>query len=232
MVRLFGFGSYFGVLDASPFVVKADLLLKMSGLAYQYDGNINHIKNSPKNKLPYIQDGGRLVGDSHFIQQYLKSEYQVLMDEHLSEKQLAQASLYSKAIEEGLYWCLVYSRWIAPDTWPIVKDAFFGKLPLPLRLLVPKLVQKGVKKNLYGQGILRHSEREILQIANEQFATLSVLLADQDYFFGQQPSTFDAIAYSMLMEFISVNFSNPFNEAARSYPNLLAFCQRIENQYY
>ena len=232
MISLYGFGSFFGVLDASPFVVKADLLLKMSGLPYQFLANVNHIKKSPKNKLPYIEDNGRVIGDSHFITQYLNREYNVLLDEHLSDSQRAQANLYAKSLEEGLYWCLVYSRWISIDTWPVVKQEFFGKLPLPLRWFIPNLVQKGVKKNLYGQGTIRHSESEILQLANEYFASLSTLLSDQDYFFGAKPSVFDAIAYSLLMEFISVNFSNAFNDAARSYDNLVAFCQRIEAKYY
>ena len=232
MINLYGFGPYFGVLDASPFVVKVDLLLKMSGLPYQFLANIDHIKTSPKNKLPYIEDNGRIIGDSHFISLYLTQEYNVLLDEHLNDSQRAQAALYAKSLEEGLYWCLVYSRWVLADTWPTTKREFFGKLPLPLRWVVPNLVQKGVRKNLYGQGTLRHSESEILQLANEYFASLSTLLSEQDYFFGHEPSVFDAVAYSLLMEFISVNFSNAFNDAARSYPNLVAFCQRIEAKYY
>ena len=77
MIKLYGFGPAFGVLDASPFVVKVDLFLRMAGIEYQSFNDFNHIKQSPKNKLPFIVDGSEKIGDSHFILQFLTDKYQV-----------------------------------------------------------------------------------------------------------------------------------------------------------
>ncbi|WP_206483601.1 glutathione S-transferase family protein [Thalassotalea sp. G2M2-11] len=232
MIKLCGFGSAFGLIDASPFVIKVDLFLKLANIDFEFVGDVNHLKHSPKGKLPYIEDAGEKIADSHFILQYLTKKYHVTLDDHLTSEQKAQATLYTKALEESLYWCLVYSRWVKADTWPVIKATFFNELPVPLKWFIPSLLQKNVKKTLFRQGYGRHSETELLSIADEHFAALATLLGEQPFFFGEQPSSFDAIAYSFLSEFISVDFFNSFNQQARTYTNLVQYCQRIEAQYY
>lgn len=232
MINLYGFGQSFGVIDASPFVVKVDLFLKLAKLEYTFLADFNHLKKSPKNKLPFIEDAGKKIGDSHLILQYLTQKYDIKLDDFLSAEQKAQAALYTKALDESLYWCLVYSRWVKEDTWPIVRDTFFGELPVPLKWFLPNIIQKDVKKTLVRQGFGRHSEAELLSISDEHFAALSTLLGDKDYFFGEQICSFDTVAYAALCEFISVDFFNNFNQQARKYENLVQYCQRIEKNYY
>ena len=158
--------------------------------------------------------------------------YQIEIDNFLTKEQQANAHLMGKSLDESLYWCLVYSRWLKEDTWPLLREAFFGNMPALLKLFVPNVIRKSVKKNLYGQGLGRHSESEIQAIAKQIFLSLSVLLGEKSYFFGEQISSFDVTVYAHLSEFITVDFSNEFNELARSYPNLIEFCRRIEKQYY
>ena len=94
------------------------------------------------------------------------------------------------------------------------------------------MIKKKVCKNLHGQGLGRHSKEEVLAISDKSFAALSTLLADKAYFFDGKPSSFDATVYSILCQFISVDCDNEFNAKARSYSNLVQFCQRIEKEYY
>lgn len=117
-------------------------------------------------------------------------------------------------------------------TWQIIKESFFSKLPIPLKWFLPGTIQKDVKKTLHRQGYGRHSLEELIVKSDEVFSSLSVLLADKPYFFGEQPSSFDAVAYSILCEFITVSYDTPFNDKARGYENLVAYCQRIESNYY
>lgn len=233
MIKLHSFGENFSVIDPSPFVVKVDLFLRVTKLPYEViPGSVDSLKISPKNKLPFIEDKGLKIADSTSILDYLTKTYQLEVDGFLTKEQQASAHLMAKSLDENLYWCLVYSRWIKEDTWPLLKEAFFGKLPALLKLFVPNMIRKSVKKNLYGQGTARHTDEEILTIANETFSALATLLSDKEYFFGEQISTFDIIAYAHISEFISVDFNNKFNELARNFDNLVSFCQRIEQQYY
>lgn len=236
MIKLYSFGSSFGVMDPSPFVVKVDAFMKMAALPFEVIASTNNLKIAPKGKLPFIVDNNesdeKTIADSQAILEYLTDKYQVSLDEHLSPEQKAQAYLFTKSLDESLYWCLVYSRWILEDTWPQVNKTFFGTLPFLLRLFIPSLIRKSVKKNLHGQGTGRHSQAEILAISDKSFAALSTLLGDQMYFFNNKESSFDAVAYSILCQFISVDCKNEFNDKAHGYPNLVQFCQRIEQAYY
>jgi len=233
VIKLYSFGASFGVMDPSPFVVKVYAFMKMAQLPFEVVASADNLKIAPKGKLPFIVDSDTTtIADSQAIVEYLTEKYKVSLDQHLSAEQQAQAYLLTKSLDENLYWCLVYSRWVLDNTWPLVNKTFFGALPLPLRLFVPSLIRKGVKKNLHGQGLGRHSKEEILAISDKSFSALSILLADKDYFFGDNPSSFDASVYSILGQFILTDHLNEFNEKARTYPNLVQFCQRIEQTYY
>ena len=56
MIKLYTFGPFFGLPDASPFVIKAMLLLKFAGL--EYGEERGGYGKAPKGKLPYIDDDG------------------------------------------------------------------------------------------------------------------------------------------------------------------------------
>jgi len=236
MISLYSFGSSFGVMDPSPFVVKVDAFLKMAELPYEVKSGAHYLKKSPKGKLPFIsieQQAEKLViADSQNIIEHLTQNHSITLDAFLSAEQQAQAYLLTKSLDENLYWCLVYSRWMLDEMWPLVNKAFFGAMPAPLRWFVPDLIRKTVRKNLHGQGTGRHSKDEILAIADKSFSALSILLGAKTYFYGEQPCSFDATAYSILCQFISVDCNNEFNDKAGSYPNLVSFCQRIEKQFY
>jgi len=232
MIKLHGFGRCFGVVDASAFVVKVDLFMRIAKLPFETIVASNNLGKSPKGKLPFIDDDGHAVADSAFIFDYLMDKYQVDIDSNLSDEQKAQAYLLGKSLDENFYWYVVYSRWSFEPTWQIAKEAFFGKFPALLKLFLPNLIRRKVIKNLYGQGTGRHSLNEILNITDKSLSALSMLLSEQDYFFGEQPTSFDAIAYAHLCQFISSNYDNEFNQLAKKYDNLVAYCQRIENRYY
>ena len=103
---------------------------------------------------------------------------------------------------------------------------------MPVKWIVPNIIRKKTLKTLNSQGYGRHSEAELLVIADTHFSALSTLLGDKTYFFGDNISTFDVIAYAFLAEFISADLTNSFNGQAKKYDNLVRYCQGIEQQYY
>jgi len=236
MIKLHGFGANLGVMDASPFVVKADVFLKMSGLEYKNISGIRNMKKAPKGKLPYISveddKQSALVADSQAIIDYLTKQYQLPLDDHLTQEESAQAYLMTKSLDENLYWCLLYCRWNLTETWATVHKAFFSKMPFWLRVIVPTIYRRTVKKALYAQGMGRHSYDEVTDIADKSFKALANILADKEYFFGDKASSFDATAYAFLCQFITAQCPNKLNDKAKSYDNLVGFCQRIEKQFY
>ena len=208
------------------------MYLRIAKLEYEVKSGAKYLKSSPKGKLPFINDNGEKVGDSSFIIEYLDNKYALTTDEFLTAEQKALAYLLTKSLEENLYWCVVYSRWVDDKTWPLSKEAFFNSVPFPFSTFVPSLIRKRVVKNLYGQGIKRHSHNEVLLIADKSLHALSVMLGDKNYFFGDKISSFDATAYSVLCQFSGVNYESDFTLLANKYSNLVQYCKRINSQYY
>lgn len=232
MIKLYSFGSSFDMEDPSPFVLKVDAYMRMANIEYENIPDVNNLRKAPKGKLPFITEGETTIADSQFIIAYLQEKYKVELDSGLSAKQKSIAYLMGKALDEDLYWCLVHSRWARDDTWPLIKKAFFGSMPFPLKFIVPVIARKGVMSALQKQGLGRHSDKEINIIAEKTFQSLSEILADKTYFFADSPCTFDATAFGLLSQFINVTMDNEMNDLARSYSNLVAYCNAIRDKYY
>lgn len=232
MITLYGFAPAFGLMDASPFVIKVDLYLRITKLDFDVKYGVSNLNKSPKGKLPYIQDGDQTIGDSAFIINHLESKYSLNIDEALSEEQKATAYLLTRSLEENLYWCLVYSRWADDETWPTCKETFFAGLPFLVKDLAADVVRRKTLKSLNSQGISRHTKGEVLSIAEQSLEALSNILGDKDYFFGDTISNFDVTAFSILCQLILVDYDSDFNDLAKKYSNLSSFCERIHTQYY
>ncbi|MCK5830615.1 MAG: glutathione S-transferase family protein [Methylococcales bacterium] len=232
MIKLYSFGRAFNMIDPSPFILKIDAYLRMANIPYETIPDVNNLRKAPKGKLPFITDGDKTIGDSQFIIAYLQDKFQVELDSSLSPEQQGLAYLMGKALDEDLYWCLVYSRWAKDDTWPLVKKALFGSMPFPLKVIVPFVARKGVLGALQKQGLGRHSEEEIYTIADKSFHALSEVLADKTYFFNNSPCTFDATAFGFLDQFINVEIDCKMNDLAKNYSNLVDYCNNIRAKYY
>ena len=86
-ITLYCFRPVAGLPDASPFVTKAMVLLKMAGLDYVEDRS--GFSKAPKGKQPYINDDGEIVADSTFIRFHIEKKYGVDFDAQLSAAQKA-----------------------------------------------------------------------------------------------------------------------------------------------
>jgi glutathione S-transferase len=139
MITSYTFGPYFGLPDASLFVMKAMLLLKFAGLEYsERRGGPN---KAPKGKLPFINDEGVIVADSTFIRFHIEKKYGFDFDAGLSPEQKAEAWAIEKMCEEHLYWALVAERWVDEENFAKGPAKFFDVVPLPLRPIVQSLVR-------------------------------------------------------------------------------------------
>lgn len=232
MIKLYSFGPSLNVPDPSPFVLKVNLLLTVSKQPFEVLSGTQYLQKAPKGKLPYIEDNDKTVTDSFFIEKYLKDTYKFDVNSHLSTEQKAISHLACASLEERLYWCIVYFRWVYQSNWEITKPTFFGGMPFPLNKIVPNIARKGMIKAMHGHGIGRHSEAEILQIAQAQLQAISDLIGDKEYFFNNKLCLLDITSYAMLAQILLSNMPSPLVELTKEYSNLVAFCERIHSAYY
>ena len=230
-MKLHSFGPAFGLIDASPFVTKVKLFMALHSISYSEITDVDKLAKAPKKKFPYIEDGPNIIADSNAILKYLSKKHDIDMDSWLNAEQLAIAHLVSKSLEENLYWCLVHSRWVNSDTWPQVKKHFFGAMPFPLNHIISSIARKGTIKRINGHGMGSHSTDEILEIAIQSFDSLSTLLGDKEFFFGDNISSLDLVAFSQLSSFTLASIDNRMTEACRERTNLVSFTNRIQAAY-
>jgi len=231
MITLYQFQPAFGLPNASPFCMKVENYLRMARLPYQIAPRASHFR-APKGKLPYIEVENKTIADSSFIIEYLKSTYGDPLDARLTSAENAQALALRRMMEENLYWALVYTRWMEPQGWQTIKIEFFKSVPAPLRGPISAFARRGVAKQLWGQGMGRHSMHEVHHIGSIDISALADFLDAKPYLMGDSPTSLDATAYAFLANIILVPLDSALKRHALKYPQLEAYCQRMRARYY
>ncbi|MGV8997458.1 MAG: glutathione S-transferase family protein [Parvibaculaceae bacterium] len=227
MIRVFVFKpSMAGTPNPGPFCIKLETALRLSGIPYE-TSYVTNPAQGPKLKAPFAEIEGTRLGDSTLILEHLKSLTGIDLDARLTPAERGQSHALQRLIEERLYFVLVYSRWMEDQNWAVIKALFFGGMPLPLRLLVPRMARKNVRNNLFAQGLGRHSRDEIYAFGAADLKAMSDMLGDKAFFFGAEPSMADASAYALLVSILGPDLNSPLKEAALTHPNLVAYVERM-----
>ena len=164
VITLYTFGPFFGLPDASPFVMKGEMLLKLAGIPYQT--NTTGFMRAPKGKLPYIDDDGTIVADSTLIRLHLEKKYGIDFDRALSARDRGIAWAVEKMLEDHLYWVLVYWRWMNDANFDKGPANFFKRAPALIRPLVVGRCAEGARATCTRHGIGRHNEAEMNAMAD------------------------------------------------------------------
>ena len=231
MITLNQFPPALNLPNASPFCMKLELYLRMAGLHYENRYTLE-LHRTPKGKLPWIDDDGTVVADSGLIIEYLKGKYGDPLDRNLGQVERAQALAIARLFEDHLYWTMLHDRWIAAPGWEMTRAAFFAGLPWPLRVVVPGVARRGIRAELQGHGMGRHTPEQIHALGVADIDALAALLGDKSYFLGDHPTSIDAIAAAFLANILMVPLASPIKDAAVGHANLSAYCQRMAARYF
>jgi glutathione S-transferase len=230
MITLHTFGSMWGIPDPSPFVIKADLLLKMSKVPYV--AKASGLRGAPKGKLPYIEDDGLKIGDSTFIRLHLEKKYGIDFDKGLSLAEKGIAWSVEKALEDNLYWAIVHERWMVDENFAIGPKNFFAFAPALIRPLIVSMVRRKVRGNLHGHGLGRHSRDEVAMLANRVTDSLAAILGDKPYLMGANKCGADATAFAFTVSTLCPRFATLIRTHAERHRNLVAYCDRMAKEFY
>jgi glutathione S-transferase len=230
MITLYTFGPAFGLPDPSPFVMKAEMLLKLSGLPYHT--NTRGFGKAPKGKLPYIDDDGERIADSSFIRMHLEKKYGIDFDRGLNPEQRGAAWAFEKMVEDHLYWAAVNERWMDDANFAKGPVNFFKRAPAPLRPFIIMFVRRKIRQNLYGQGIGRHSPAEIAALADRGIAAIADYLGEKPFFMGSEPLGVDAAMFAFAAAVLCPTFDGALRAIAARHDNLKRYVGRMTARYY
>jgi glutathione S-transferase len=231
VIKLYQFAPSWGLPNASPFCMKVETYLRMTGLPFETH-TLRDPRKAPKGKLPYIDDDGEIVADSSAILAYLQKKYgDKLGDAALSPAERAVAHALRAMLDEHFYWAIVYSRWSDDAGWEVMKAMVSRGMPPIVKSIVPGIIRGNVRKSLHAQGLGRHSPDEIYAKGKADLTAVSEYLGDKPYIMGDAPRSIDATVYSYLASALHTPFP-PLQLHAKSLANVGPYCDRMKARYY
>ena len=231
MITLYTFGPFFGLPDASPFVMKGEMLLKLAKLEYQASTQGIHCarrKASCRTSMT-TAPSSPTPRSSGCISSRSTASISIA---RLSARERGIAWATEKMLEDHLYWVLVYWRWMKDDNFAKGPANFFKRAPAFIRPLIIWKVRGNVRRNLHAHGIGRHNEAEMTAMSDRAFEALSQLLGDNTYLMGSQLCGADATAFAFIAGSLCPLFESPAHAKARALPNLIAYRDRMMAEFY
>ncbi len=225
MLTLIVYPPAFGAPTASPFCVKAMCLMKASGLAWRPEISSDP-RSTPKQKLPVLRDGDKIIPDSDQIRDHLETRYGIDFDEGLSALDRAVSRAVIRMAEENLYFILVCNRWLNDKNWEVTRRALFGQIPKPLFKFVTGKIRKQAIANVNGQGMGRHSVQERADRAAKDLAAIETLLDGKPFLFGDKPSAADMSVVPMLHAQATSPTKTPISVLVTENAALSAYIER------
>ncbi|KXJ12862.1 failed axon connections homolog [Exaiptasia diaphana] len=221
---------YLGVPNLSPPCMKLETYLRMTKIPYECDYTL---KFSRKGQMPWIEYNGKEIADSNFCIEFLNKEFGVDVDDHLSDEQKGIARAVLVMLEANTFCTVAYFRGFDEGS-ETIKKIFFGNVIFPLRNLVFRFVfQRAIRRNLHGQGIGRHSPEEIYGIAEKDLRSVSAILGEKKFLFGDKPCLADVFLFALVSNFI---FLTPVAPQAKliltQLKNLEGHANRMKEAYY
>ncbi len=231
MITLYQPPVAWGTPNLSPFCIKLESYLRMVGLPYQVKPG--DLRQSPKGKVPYVEIDGKIIGDSQFIIEYLKSTRGDTLDANLTPEQLAIGHAVRRMLEEATYWHIVYARWVPEEGWRAYLPVLETLLPVTVGNDAGlSALREQYFKTLHAQGTGRHNYEEMQHLAKQDTSSLATILGKKPFLLGDAPSSFDATVYAFLVAIIAFPVDSEWKQYILSHENLVSYCARFKSRFY
>ena len=229
-IKLFQFPRMLGVPNLSPFCCKLETWLRIAGIPYEVV-DISDPRKGPKGKLPFIEDGRRRIADTSLIADHLVRTRGVDLDAHLDASQRAIALLVQRTLEEHCAFVTLYTHFIRPEGWRHT-CATFDSVPAIIRPLVAGMVRGRMRKILWTQGVLRHSDADIIEAGLRDWRAVLAVMSGEPFFFGKEPTGLDAVVFGALATIVLTPIESPIRDFLRSQPACVAYAERMRARFF
>lgn len=201
--------------------------VRMSKIKYLHVQNSNYPSYDATGELPQLKDGN-FICSRYEILPHLQTHH-VNLDIHKSKMELAEIFSFSNMITTTLHHVLLFSRWMDPTNYTeVFKPLLSSALPFPLSLFLPSQYQKKMANKCYSFGFTDKSY--VYAQARDCYTSLSDKLADQMYFFGDEPTSLDALVFGHVVHALN---DIRLKEVLIMYGSaLISFAERIKTVFF
>ena len=226
MLQLHTMAPAYGLPTFTPFGLKVMAHLRLAQLPFEVV--VEHVPGrGPKKKFPWLTDGDVVIADSAFIVDYLVEHHGAALDDDLPRGDRARAHALRRMIEEGLCFCIAYTRWVDRAVCETALPQILAAIPQPARGFIAPLVRRRILRDLWGQGVARYTPSEVTEIGTADLCALSTQLADGEFMLGERPTSLDAVAAAFLAVILYPPLDTPLQRELTRFPNLVAYCDRM-----
>jgi glutathione S-transferase len=235
MIKLYKYGPAFGLPDASPFVMKLETYLRLTG--QKYETVTGDVRKAPRTQLPFVDVDGKIIPDSTAIVDHLEAARPEKLDARLTAGQRAVGLAFKSMLEEHLYFGIVFLRWATDDGWAVFGPSLremLGKMGVPSFMcgFVSNRARKQVTGRVRAQGIGRAPRDEVVGSSVRIVDALAEQMGEGPYFWGSEPTTYDATVYAFVAGVLCPAFDNELRKHAATKKNLVAYADRIKAKYW
>ena len=142
-VYLYQFSRAPTIASASPFCLKVETFLRMTGLTYE---NIKSKNKSKKGQLPFIELNGKEIADSDLIIKELSEIFEKNLDDGLSAEQKVTSHAFESMLNNHTSWVVRCWRYNNPQQ-------FMETAKLDPKQLTDSNLPKGVVSFIYKLGM-------------------------------------------------------------------------------
>ncbi|OWF54644.1 Failed axon connections-like [Mizuhopecten yessoensis] len=212
------------VPSLTPFAIKLETYFRMEGIPYQTEHNM-YRASKKTGKIPFMIYNDEELPDSEFILEFLRKEKNFDLHKGLTDEQIGIGRAFQRMAEENTYWCFVIDRWVLDETnkaWETFN----------VSAIIRYLAKRGIRKQLYAQGMGRHTPEEIRHIMSDDLKALSHYIGSKKFLFGDKACKFDCAIFGILAEIRWASFGGFGTSVIKEYPNLCDYCERMKATFW
>lgn len=235
MLRLFQPGPAWGIANFSPPCMKLEVWLRIAGIPYEVGQP--DLSRAPKGKIPYVQIGDLVIGDSTLIIEHLVKTTGNDPDRDLSSSERAVSLAFRRMLKENFYWVIIHDRWVNDHNFtthyqPVLLDRLFSHMPSEQQIPTLLGFREVLKAQIFNQGMGRHTADEIHRIGKADLKAVSDFLGTKPFLTGSEPTTGDAAVYAYLANMLEVPFVSPVKDFGLDQRNLVDYCARMRERFF
>ncbi|CAO3572386.1 unnamed protein product [Mortierella alpina] len=197
---------------------------------------------SPTGELPMLHDGKNWIGGANRILAYL-SKTGHNADKRLSKEMVAKSVSHQALVDENLADAILFSWFADSDNYiSSIRKSYSDLLPFPARYYAPTQMKKAAIQRVQkyggqiessGSNLVNTSKTQIYDVARDCYRVLNRRLGEQDFFFGDAPTTLDAKVFGYLALQLYPEIPNRrFGMILESqFPRLVRYCDRCRERF-
>lgn len=227
-LKVFVFSPAWGLPSTGPFALKLLAWLGAHGIVHE---TVHEDRSSrgPLGKSPWIEQGGRRLGDSDLIIRHLAQTHGLPDPTAIGDAETARADAMKIAFEERFHQILEWELFVHPDGFAGLQGLVRAAVPLGLGGLVAGRMRRHFTRQLHARGLGRLAPADIADAGRRQLDSLAIWLKGSGGFLGgETPLLADYAVWGQVAPMLCWPMKTPVAGHARNLEAVVHWHERMK----